>query len=679
MKRWFMLLTLIPQVLLLHAQQDSVQLGEVVVTAFQQRTQWKAAPVALALIRQSDFARSATPTLLTAMNALPGIRMEERSPGSYRLSIRGSLLRSPFGVRNIKVYWNQLPLTDGGGNTYLNLLDLSQLSAAEILKGPAASSYGAGTGGAVLLHSDMDFTQVGGHGGSIATAGGSYGLFQLNSHWQYTDSNLSSSLRQSHLQSDGYRQQSAMRRDGLMWQGAVRTRVQSWQWLAFYTDLFYQTPGGITLAQMQSNPRLARQAAGALPGAVQQQTAVYNRTAYAGIQHQLELGKRDQLQSFAMYSHTDFRNPFITNYERRNEKNMGLGLQWRHQFPVHEGSLVLITGGEWLQNPADINNYGNRGGKQDTLQYADAIRATQWFGYTQLQYARAGKWQLSVGASYNNQYYRYQRTSTPLVPLVDKHIDPLVTPRLALSVAVHRHANIYAVMAKGFSAPTVAELRPSDGNFYGQLNAESGWNMELGIRGSWLQQRLWFDASVYSFQLNNAIVRRNTASGVEYFVNAGSTRQPGAELLLRYQQTLTASSRISEWLVQAGYSYQPYRFGQYISGGMDYSGNRLTGVPRHVGNLLVMVNSRGGYYLSVNANLVGALSLNDSGDTYTTAYQLVQLKLGYRTKVLHLFCAVDNLLNQVYSLGNDINAAGRRYYNPAAARNILAGLQIAFH
>jgi iron complex outermembrane receptor protein len=246
-------------------------------------------------------------------------------------------------------------------------------------------------------------------------------------------------------------------------------------------------------------------------------------------------------------------------------------------------------------------------------------------------------------------------------------------------VAVHRHANIYAVMAKGFSAPTVAELRPSDGNFYGQLNAESGWNMELGIRGSWLQQRLWFDASVYSFQLNNAIVRRNTASGVEYFVNAGSTRQPGAELLLRYQQTLTASSRISEWLVQAGYSYQPYRFGQYISGGMDYSGNRLTGVPRHVGNLLAMVSSRGGYYLSVNANLVGALSLNDAGDTYTTAYQLVQLKLGYRTKVLHLFCAVDNLLNQVYSLGNDINAAGRRYYNPAAARNILAGLQIAFH
>ena len=37
--------------------------------------------------------------------AIPGVRMEERTPGSYRLSIRGSLLRSPFGIRNVKVYF----------------------------------------------------------------------------------------------------------------------------------------------------------------------------------------------------------------------------------------------------------------------------------------------------------------------------------------------------------------------------------------------------------------------------------------------------------------------------------------------------------------------------------------------------------------------------------------------
>jgi iron complex outermembrane receptor protein len=38
-------------------------------------------------------------------------------------------------------------------------------------------------------------------------------------------------------------------------------------------------------------------------------------------------------------------------------------------------------------------------------------------------------------------------------------------------------------------------------------------------------------------------------------------------------------------------------------------------------------------------------------------------------------CAgIDNALDQNYSLGNDINAAGKRYYNPAAKRNFFVGI-----
>src|SRR5688500_8595271 len=46
---------------------------------------------------------------LQLVNEIPGVRMEERSPGSYRFSIRGSLLRSPFGIRNIKMYIDEMP------------------------------------------------------------------------------------------------------------------------------------------------------------------------------------------------------------------------------------------------------------------------------------------------------------------------------------------------------------------------------------------------------------------------------------------------------------------------------------------------------------------------------------------------------------------------------------------
>ena len=67
----------------------------------------------------------------------------ERSPGSYRLSVRGSLLRSPWGVRNVKVYMDEFPLTDAGGNTYLNLIDTRSINRIEVLKGPHGGLFGA--------------------------------------------------------------------------------------------------------------------------------------------------------------------------------------------------------------------------------------------------------------------------------------------------------------------------------------------------------------------------------------------------------------------------------------------------------------------------------------------------------------------------------------------------------
>src|SRR5690606_21256668 len=140
------------------------------------------------------------------------VRMEERSPGSYRLSIRGSLLRSPFGVRNVKVYYDEIPLTDAGGNTYLNSLDAGSIEEGNILKGPDGSLFGANSGGVVLL------SPVGSgksrNEAKASISAGSYGLLhqQLSTQFQPTD-NYRFSINQSFLSSDGYRENSAMKRN----------------------------------------------------------------------------------------------------------------------------------------------------------------------------------------------------------------------------------------------------------------------------------------------------------------------------------------------------------------------------------------------------------------------------------------------------------------------------------
>ena len=132
-------------------QNDSSKtLGEVTIKAYEQNRKLIDVAAPVSFTGQAQLKRFGNTSILPAVNITPGVRMEERSPGSYRLNIRGSSLRSPFGVRDVKIYLNEIPLTDPSGNTYLNQLSYYNFNSIEIIKGPASSLYGAGIG--ILLY-----------------------------------------------------------------------------------------------------------------------------------------------------------------------------------------------------------------------------------------------------------------------------------------------------------------------------------------------------------------------------------------------------------------------------------------------------------------------------------------------------------------------------------------------
>ena len=80
---------------------DTILLGEVIIKTYEQDARVKETPAAVHHFSANQLKNISQTSILPALNAVPGIRMEERSPGSYRLNIRGSSLRSPFGVRNV--------------------------------------------------------------------------------------------------------------------------------------------------------------------------------------------------------------------------------------------------------------------------------------------------------------------------------------------------------------------------------------------------------------------------------------------------------------------------------------------------------------------------------------------------------------------------------------------------
>jgi iron complex outermembrane recepter protein len=647
-----------------HAQEidDSVKvLDPFTVQGYLYRRPASEVPASLALMSERQLERFNDVSILPVVNAAPGVRMEERSPGSYRLSIRGSSLRSPFGVRNVKIYWNGLPFTDAGGNTYLNLLDFSSMNRIEIVKGPAGSLYGAGTGGVVLLNTlPRKRTAM-----ELSTVLGSYGLKRAQLRADLVTKNMDAIVNFSRTESDGYRDQSKLVRDALNaeWNFSIATTTTvSAKFL--YTDIFYETPGGLTLEQFKSDPTLAR------PAAVEQNANVKNKTWFSGVTATHDWTNNLTSDLGIYVSGTDFKNFAVLNYEVRDELNSGFRLA--NTLVIDNTSLQgkIVFGAEYQSMGSPVSVYENNRGVQGQLMIDDDLdsRQTIVFGQAELDLPR--EFLITLGLSSSWVAYDFKRTF-PEDDVQEKRFKAEFSPRLAV-LKKFGPWSVYSSVSKGFSPPTLAEVRPSTNVFNNELQPEKGINYEVGVRRSW--KDVTFDFTQYYFMLKETIIIDRTQTDSEFFVNAGETEQLGSELLVSWN----ASKIFNTW---TSLTYNHYRFKDYG----DYSGNKLTGVPPATAVIGADLTFPAGLYCNATYSYTGRIPLNDENSYFAEDYFLLNVRAGYRRTFgesvnMDFFVTVDNAFNEMYSLGNDLNSAAMnpRFYNPAPGRNYAAGLKVQF-
>lgn len=655
-------------------------LQEVVIEAYETNRRLDEVPASIGFLKAEELQRFSNTSVLPAVNTVPGVRMEERSPGSYRFAIRGSSLRSPFGVRNVKTYWNGLPFTDGGGNTYLNLLDFSAIGTMEIIKGPGGSLYGAGTGGVLLLKSpQVKQDQL--HASAVV---GSYGLRRYLLGGQLKKESLSANVQFAHHKSDGYRDQSALKRNAL--NADLKLRVGNKGTLSptlVFSNLFYETPGGLNQAQFEADPSAARPAAGPNLGAVEARAAVTNETIFGGFIYDHDWNNQWTTTAGLYGGFSAFENPTIRNYEARDETNLGLRTHTEYRIFRNQASVggKITFGGEYQYFISPIDVFDNDGaGNPAAVQVRDEVTSKAGLVFAQGDMELPGGLFVTAGASVNFLQYNFLRVEP--APQVEqlRNFDAVFSPRLALLKKFSGNHAVFASYSDGFSPPSLAEVRPSTNTFSNTLKAESGNNLEFGARGSLLDRRLGYDLVVYDFRLRNTIVVQRNEEGADYFVNAGKTSQRGVEALLSFDMGDDETS-LSLFRLWASYAYQHYRFKKYVVFDEDFSGNKLTGIAPTIfsGGLDIGISRK--FVTNVTVNYVDHIPLNDANTAFAESYVLVGLRAGWNTafqqsRRLEVFAGIDNALDETYSLGNDLNAFGARYYNAAMPRNYYAGLNI---
>jgi iron complex outermembrane receptor protein len=657
-----------------NANTDSARiLQEVVIKAFEQNRQLKEVSGAINFISANQLERFSNTSILPALNATPGVHMEERSPGSYRLNIRGSTVRSSFGVRNVKVYWNGIPFTDPGGNTYLNQLSYYNINSIEVIKGPAGSLYGAGTGGTMLINSQPDTRPA---GADISYVYGSYQLNNLNAQVRVGEPDHRHIIGYTHQTSDGYRDRTRMRRDIASWETNVQlSNRQQLQASVLYGDLYYETPGGLNATEYHANPRAARPNAGLV------QAAIYQKTFLAGLNHTYRFSEHVENSTVVYGAFSQIRNPTFLNHERRTEPHLGGRTVFTWQYQLNRTHIQWLLGAEAQVGFFNTKTFKNNQGRPDTLLTDDEINNRTGFAFAQADIVFPGDWSLNAGISLNKSTIRITRLSVPLFEPVKRSYSNELAPRVALSKKIMNNLLLYASVAKGFSPPTTQEVLPSTSVISTGLNAEQGVTYEAGIKSGWLQQRLYVEVNAFHYQLQNAIVLRRTASNADYYVNAGSTRQQGIESQAWYRLLPNSSRFVTEARLWISHTWNKFRYHDFVKDTVSFAGKKLPSVAPHFVSVGLDATLRAGLYANLTWFYSDPVPLNDANTVSASSYNLAGARIGWRKSIhkkfiVNVFAGVDNAFDVTYSLGNDINSTIGRYFNAAAGVNYYAGIAL---
>ncbi len=164
-------------------QADGTTGGDIVVTALRRASTVQTTPLSIVALSGDGLAKTGATQLNDYFRQIPNLNVTSGVAGSNRISIRGV---NAAGEATVGLYYDETPVTGPSGTTQdsgavaadLNLFDVERV---EVLRGPQGTLYGAssmaGTLRVIFHKPDYDKVEAGGETQVTTTEGGSAGYF----------------------------------------------------------------------------------------------------------------------------------------------------------------------------------------------------------------------------------------------------------------------------------------------------------------------------------------------------------------------------------------------------------------------------------------------------------------------------------------------------------------------
>jgi len=131
---------------------QEITLDSISVTATKISTETKNISQSIAVVDEKTIKDKNVLNIQDAIGNIPGVIAESstNSP-SPRLIIRGAGLKARYGVREIMIIKDGVPMTDPDSFTRFDFIDMQDVSSVEVQKGPGSINAVNATGGVIQL------------------------------------------------------------------------------------------------------------------------------------------------------------------------------------------------------------------------------------------------------------------------------------------------------------------------------------------------------------------------------------------------------------------------------------------------------------------------------------------------------------------------------------------------
>lgn len=669
-------------------ESDDVALGEIVVQAFNITRRNKEVPAAVASLDENQLKVGSGISLQPSLNSIPGVKMDQSAPSDSRISIRGSGVRAPWAIRNLKMYINDIPITEADGTTRIESINISDLGGAEIIKGPASSVYGGGSiGGVINLR--IKKARLGSQTLSLNSLIGAHGLRKIGGVYQSGTEKVNSFLSYGYMEYDGYRNHNSDLRRFLT--GNFQffpSEKQTFTLLLSRTSEDSQIPGALTKQQMKENPKQA-----AAENEAKKAGRFQNWTRI-GLGHQYDFNEHFSNSTSVFTYFYDLDHPLSYAYIKNYYQSYGGRTHFNYNPKWNIFNTQFVAGAEFNQAKSKGTQYENIAGEAGDLNSNVDNENTYYTIFLQTETSLTERFRLTLGGSINRLKYDITDYLNPSKTGI-KDFKTQFSPRFALSYDFGDFLSLHTGISSGFAPPTSNEVSLPDGSINTALDGEKAVNYEINAKGGFLNHRLNYDLALYHLDMKNELIEQTVGQNVSVYHNSGKSTHKGAELALSYQLIRKSDGK---WFTAikpfVAATYAHYRFDDFkllddqnqIT--ENFKGNELPGISPWMLYMGVDFATETGFYLNAQYTFNDKAPLNNANTDFNPSYQLVDFKLGYQTPLgqyfnLEVYAGINNVFNKAYSSYTSLNAVAwgggePAYFQPSPKRNGYAGLNFSY-